>query len=93
MLETVARVKSKKNDMEEKCILISCEPINFVCVYYIDMDHSPTHKFFPAVHKLYFLTLLDNGFRSFQLHHFFNLDNNNGAEDTPTLIDRKVKSI
>lgn len=28
--------------------------------------------------------------RSFQLHTVFNLDNDNGAEDTPTLIDRKV---
>ena len=31
--------------------------------------------------------------RSFQLHHVFNLDNENGAEDTPTLIDRKVHVI
>ncbi|XP_059639968.1 K(+) efflux antiporter 6 [Cornus florida] len=44
-LETVARVKSKKNDTKEE--------------------------------------------KSFQLHHVFNLDNDNGAEDTPTLIDRK----
>lgn len=28
--------------------------------------------------------------RSFQLHHIFNLDNENSAEDTPTIIDRKV---
>ncbi|TMW94602.1 hypothetical protein EJD97_010027 [Solanum chilense] len=27
--------------------------------------------------------------KSFQLHTVFNLDNDNGAEDTPTLIDRK----
>ncbi|CAN4097524.1 unnamed protein product [Withania somnifera] len=27
--------------------------------------------------------------KSFQLHSVFNLDNDNGAEDTPTLIDRK----
>ncbi|KAL2517856.1 K(+) efflux antiporter 4 [Abeliophyllum distichum] len=27
--------------------------------------------------------------KSFQLHHVFNLDNDNGAEETPTLIDRK----
>ncbi|KAM3344428.1 K(+) efflux antiporter 4 isoform X1 [Capsicum galapagoense] len=27
--------------------------------------------------------------KSFQLHRVFNLDNDNGAEDTPTLIDRK----
>ncbi|XP_057536888.1 K(+) efflux antiporter 4-like isoform X4 [Amaranthus tricolor] len=46
VLETVARVKPKKNETKE-----------------------------------------DN--RSFQLHHVFNLDNENGAEDTPTLIDRK----
>ncbi|XP_062159161.1 K(+) efflux antiporter 6 [Alnus glutinosa] len=45
VLETVARVKSKKNDTKEE--------------------------------------------KSFQLHHVFNLDNENRAEDTPTLIDRK----
>ncbi|KAK3003945.1 hypothetical protein RJ639_019478 [Escallonia herrerae] len=45
VLETVARVKSKKNDTKEE--------------------------------------------KSFQLHHVFNLDNDNGAEETPTLIDRK----
>ncbi|KAK6789510.1 hypothetical protein RDI58_013310 [Solanum bulbocastanum] len=28
--------------------------------------------------------------KAFQLHTVFNLDNDNGAEDTPTLIDRKV---
>lgn len=28
--------------------------------------------------------------RSFQLHDVFHLENDNGAEDTPTLIDRKV---
>lgn len=32
-------------------------------------------------------------FRSFQLHHVFNLDNENRAEDTPTLIDRKVRLL
>ncbi|KAF3447520.1 hypothetical protein FNV43_RR12706 [Rhamnella rubrinervis] len=45
VLETVARVKSKKNETKEE--------------------------------------------KSFQLHKVFNLDNDNGAEDTPTLIDRK----
>lgn len=30
------------------------------------------------------------GFRSFQFHDVFTLDNENRAEDTPTLIDRKV---
>ncbi|EEF45795.1 potassium:hydrogen antiporter, putative [Ricinus communis] len=45
VLETVARVKPKKNDTKEE--------------------------------------------KSFKLHHVFNLDNDNGAEDTPTLIDRK----
>ncbi|CAO2841565.1 unnamed protein product [Amaranthus hypochondriacus] len=45
VLETVARVKPKKNETKED--------------------------------------------KSFQLHHVFNLDNENGAEDTPTLIDRK----
>ncbi|KAH7523807.1 hypothetical protein FEM48_Zijuj06G0051200 [Ziziphus jujuba var. spinosa] len=45
VLETVARVKSKKNETKEE--------------------------------------------KSFQLHNVFNLDNDNGAEDTPTLIDRK----
>ncbi|CAK7352994.1 unnamed protein product [Dovyalis caffra] len=49
VLETVARVKSKKNDTKEE-------------------------KY----------TLL-----SFKFHDVFNLDNDNGAEDTPTLIDRK----
>lgn len=29
--------------------------------------------------------------RSFKLHQVFNLDNDNGAEETPTLIDRKVE--
>ncbi|XP_022882085.1 K(+) efflux antiporter 6-like isoform X1 [Olea europaea var. sylvestris] len=29
--------------------------------------------------------------KSFKLHHVFKLDNDNGAEETPTLIDRKVK--
>ncbi|CAL5359247.1 unnamed protein product [Camellia sinensis] len=29
--------------------------------------------------------------KPFQLHHVFNLDNDHRAEDTPTLIDRKVK--
>lgn len=28
--------------------------------------------------------------RSFQFHNVFNLDNENRAEDMPTLIDRKV---
>ena len=28
--------------------------------------------------------------RSFQFHDVFHLDNENGAEDMPTLIDRKV---
>jgi hypothetical protein len=37
--------------------------------------------------------LLFPTFRSFQLHHVFNLDNENRAEDTPTLIDRKVRSL
>ncbi|XP_019175896.1 PREDICTED: K(+) efflux antiporter 6-like isoform X3 [Ipomoea nil] len=46
VLETVARVKSKKNDTKKEE-------------------------------------------KSFQLHHVFNLDNDNGAEETPTLIDRK----
>ncbi|GJU67187.1 K(+) efflux antiporter 6 [Tanacetum coccineum] len=45
VLETVARVKSKKNDTKED--------------------------------------------KSIQLHHIFNMDNDNGAEETPTLIDRK----
>jgi hypothetical protein len=45
VLETVARVKSKKNDTKEE--------------------------------------------KSFQLHDVFNLENDNGAEETPTLIDRK----
>ncbi|KAK3210523.1 hypothetical protein Dsin_015229 [Dipteronia sinensis] len=45
VLETVARVKSKKNETKED--------------------------------------------KSFQFHHVFNLDNENGAEETPTLIDRK----
>lgn len=31
--------------------------------------------------------------RSFQLHTVFNLDNDNRAEDTPTLIDRKVNFV
>ena len=37
----------------------------------------------PIKHYLIFL-------RHFQLHDVFNLDNDNRAEDTPTLIDRKV---
>ncbi|XP_065849181.1 K(+) efflux antiporter 6 [Euphorbia lathyris] len=45
VLETVARVKSKKNDTKEE--------------------------------------------KSFKLQNVFNLDNDNGAEETPTLIDRK----
>ncbi|PIN16857.1 hypothetical protein CDL12_10511 [Handroanthus impetiginosus] len=45
VLETVARVKSKKNETKEE--------------------------------------------KSFKLHQVFNLDNDNGAEETPTLIDRK----
>ncbi|XP_039017040.1 K(+) efflux antiporter 6-like isoform X2 [Hibiscus syriacus] len=45
VLETVARVKTKKNDTKEE--------------------------------------------KSFQLHDVFNLENDNRAEDTPTLIDRK----
>ncbi|KAI5586252.1 hypothetical protein POPTR_006G230400v4 [Populus trichocarpa] len=45
VLETVARVKSKKNDTKEE--------------------------------------------KSFKFHDVFNLDNENGPEDTPTLIDRK----
>ncbi|XP_050218103.1 K(+) efflux antiporter 6 [Mercurialis annua] len=45
VLETVARVKPKKNDTKEE--------------------------------------------KSFKLHNVFNLDNENGVEDTPTLIDRK----
>ncbi|XP_076929854.1 K(+) efflux antiporter 4-like [Bidens hawaiensis] len=45
VLETVARVKSKKNDTKDD--------------------------------------------KSFQLHHVFNIDNDNGVEETPTLIDRK----
>ncbi|CAH9076681.1 unnamed protein product [Cuscuta europaea] len=46
VLETVARVKTKKNDTKKEE-------------------------------------------QSFQLHHVFNLDNDHGAEETPTLIDRK----
>ncbi|XP_022892734.1 K(+) efflux antiporter 6-like [Olea europaea var. sylvestris] len=46
ILETVARVKTKKNDTKDEK-------------------------------------------SSFKLHHVFNLDNDNGAEETPTLIDRK----
>ncbi|KAL0394160.1 UNVERIFIED_CONTAM: K(+) efflux antiporter 6 [Sesamum latifolium] len=45
VLETVARVKTKKNETKEE--------------------------------------------KSFKLHQVFNLDNDNGAEETPTLIDRK----
>ncbi|KAL2548502.1 K(+) efflux antiporter 6 [Forsythia ovata] len=45
VLETVARVKTKKNETKDE--------------------------------------------KSFKLHNVFNLDNDNGAEETPTLIDRK----
>ncbi|GFS43307.1 K+ efflux antiporter 6 [Actinidia rufa] len=51
VLETVARVKSKKNETKEE-------------------------KYVPLP-------------ESFQLHDVFNLDNENRAEDMPTLIDRK----
>lgn len=34
-----------------------------------------------------------NDFRSFKLNQVFNLDNDNGAEETPTLIDRKVLEL
>ena len=37
--------------------------------------------------------ILLSTFRSFQLQNVFNLDNDNRAEDTPTLIDRKVRFI
>ncbi|KHG09747.1 K(+) efflux antiporter 6 -like protein [Gossypium arboreum] len=53
VLETVARVKTKKNDTKEEK----------------------------------FVLLLIN--ESFQLHDVFNLENDNRAEDTPMLIDRK----
>jgi hypothetical protein len=37
--------------------------------------------------------LLPPTFRSFQLYYDFNLDNENRAEDTPILIDRKVRLL
>lgn len=36
------------------------------------------------------LNIFDPCDRSFQFHNVFNLDNENRAEDMPTLIDRKV---
>ncbi|KAK6273877.1 hypothetical protein POUND7_010960 [Theobroma cacao] len=60
VLETVARVKTKKNDTKEE--------------KYKRAGLSP---------------LLQPPFRSFQLHDVFNLENDNRAEDTPMLIDRK----
>ncbi|KAE8665268.1 K(+) efflux antiporter 4 [Hibiscus syriacus] len=53
VLETVARVKTKKNETKE---------------------------------EKYMLLLIN---KSFQLHDVFNLENDNRAEDTPMLIDRK----
>jgi hypothetical protein len=35
----------------------------------------------------------ESHFRLFKFQHVFNLDNDNGAEDTPTLIDRKVSLV
>lgn len=85
VLETVARVKSKKNDTkDDKYVLSSLYQI--LDVYII--SYSVFSFFlFSAEHFSY----ENNICRSFQLHHVFNMDNDNGAEETPTLIDRKVQ--
>lgn len=76
-LETVARVKSKKNDTKEEKYMLLTLVLHFT--------------FRPCYTGLsvHFLKHLCFYFR-FQLQNVFNLDSDNRAEDTPTLIDRKV---
>lgn len=80
ILETVARVKPKKNETKEDkyAILLKEGQILFFLQGGMEAEHVDEN------YKLFLIL------RSFQLHTVFNLDNENRAEDTPTLIDRKV---
>lgn len=73
----MARVKSKKNDTKEEKYMLLTLVLHFT--------------FRPCYTGLsvHFLKHLCFYFR-FQLQNVFNLDSDNRAEDTPTLIDRKV---
>jgi hypothetical protein len=76
VLETVARVKPKKNETkEEKYASLSCRIIGLLLFLQQRIVSSTFGKF---------------SIRSFQFHDVFNLDSENRVEDTPTLIDRKV---
>ncbi|XP_013616257.1 PREDICTED: K(+) efflux antiporter 6-like isoform X1 [Brassica oleracea var. oleracea] len=78
VLETVARVKStKKNETKEDKYNIQF----LLLVVSLELSYMTFYN----VSKCYLIFL----FRRFQLHDVFNLDNDNRAEDTPTLIDRK----
>ena len=79
VLETVARVKPKKNETKEEKY-----------VY----DHSCTIFFLLTYLVSFYLYALSScNYRSFKFNQVFNLDNDNGAEETPTLIDRKVNNV
>lgn len=92
VLETVARVKSKKNETkEEKYVLVSfwwkISPFISFDVVVMISENSESCLVWTSHSVLNFFRPYD---RSFQFHNVFNLDNENRAEDMPTLIDRKV---
>lgn len=79
VLETVARVKStKKNETKEEKYTIQFY-LSFIFIWPSMMIWN-----WRCI-KRYLIFR-----RHFQLHDVFNLNNDNRAEDTPTLIDRKV---
>lgn len=87
VLETVARVKPKKNDTKGKedkyyLLLWLGNPILEICNDYFEIMYIDWCEL---------LTYLLCYFRSFQLHNLFK--NDNAQEDTATLIDRKVKLL
>lgn len=58
---------------------------------YMQLCISPTQVFHLTFFVYFYLyALFSCNFRSFKFNQVFNLDNDNGAEETPTLIDRKV---
>lgn len=91
-------LSQRKMKRKRKSICFYLHPLYSSCILSLELSHWSNkyslnqwtllqHLKLPSLSFLCWLT------RSFQLHKVFNLDNDNGAEDTPTLIDRKVRLI